>query len=267
MPSRRKIVRRKRRPLNSRTKRAKPFYPSWKDRVTFRNSSLMKGLMPPRYRTKCFLDFSVYVAIAGYAATTEKTMQIKFNSVHLPLAGVTAPFTFNPGSSGLTLAALQPVGLSQMVAANTVQSYYSNFRVYASKCSVLCIPQALGDTIILCIAARPSFSGAALDIQRAQEVPFSKTKVCNSGGNPKDNMLSSYLSSADLFGVSKTAIESDLSGNYSGINGVDPTDVGNWSIVTQTADNAANTGVITYQVKLTYYVEFWNPKISDQSVV
>lgn len=238
-------------------------YPNWKNRVTFKNSALMKGPMPPRFRTKFYLDFSVYVAAAAYAATTEKTMIIKHNSVHLPLANIAAPFTFNPGSSGLTVVALQPVGLSQLLAPSGTKGIYSSFRVYASKCSVLCIPQALGDSMIVSIVGVPPNSGVVLDIQSAQEVPYSRTKVCNSGGNPMANKISNYVSTADLCGLTRAAIEDDVSSSFEGTNAADPTQLTSWRIVTQTADNAGNTGVVTFQVKLTYYVELFESKMED----
>lgn len=199
---------------------------------------------PPRYR--CKFTTAIYGDITGAVASGQYAVNL--NSIYQPFAG---------GSWAAALPAigtLQPSGFSSMLNAN----FYRAFRVYGSKIVLEMLPQALTDTVEAVLT--PSINGVApANTATAMSQPYSKSCFFSSSkeNNGKKGVLSNYITMHRLFGVSKRAIEDDLSGNYIGAYNADPAVLTQWFLTWATPDAVNISSHVQYRVIITHYCELF----------
>lgn len=133
---------------------------------------------------------------------------------------------------------------------------WSNCRVYGSKCSVVLTPQALADTVQ--VALIPSYADlTSASLADVQMNPFAKN-ITYSSSRGSGRPLTNFITQHKLLGVRRQAIEDDLSGKFAADgNGADPQNVAFWNIFWETPDAANLTQDVTYNVKMTYFVELF----------
>lgn len=205
--------------------------------------------IPSRYR--CKLKSALY----GYlpAGATSSQYAVNLNSIYLP---------FQAGSwanASPTIATLQPTGFASFMNVN----FYRKFRVYGSKITVEFLPQALTDTVQVVVT--PAINGIApANTANAMSQPFSKGSMFSSSKqNIKNGNLSNYITIHKLLGVSKTAVENDLSGQLNGGYNSDPAALYNWYVTFATPDGAVTAQPLEYRCEVTWYVEMFQPAYAN----
>jgi len=173
---------------------------------------------------------------------------------------VYAPFGGGTWSNALpSIATLQPAGFASFMNVN----FYRRFRVYGSKITIEFLPQALTDTVQVVIT--PAISGVApVNTANAMSQPFSKSSMFSSSKqNIKNGNLSNYMTIHKLLGVSKSAVENDLSGQLNGLYNADPALLYNWYVTFATPDNAVTAQPLEYRCTVTWYVEMFQPAYAN----
>ncbi|UOF82065.1 capsid protein [Circoviridae sp.] len=200
--------------------------------------------LPPKYRTKVNMDVYGYFP-SGNSYHNTVQLPIKINSLLNPVS-------LNwPGQFGQSA----PVGFTTLCNVNTYQYY----RVYACKMQLEFIPQALTDNIVAAICPA-TINTAPTTVEATMAQPYAVHGMFNSNNNaagPK-NQLSIYMPVHKLIGCTSRAIQDDLSGSYANTYNSDPGDIlffiTNWA----TPDHAVTSTNLSYNIKLTWWCEFWN---------
>ena len=205
--------------------------------------------IPSRFRTK------LTAAIYGYEAAgiTNSQYAVNLNSIYQPFNGGTWTNALP------AIATLQPTGFASFLNVN----FYRKFRVYGSKIEIEFLPQALTDTVECVIT--PAISGVApVNTANAMAQPFSKSSLFSSSKqNIFNGKLKNYMTVHQLLGVSKTAVENDLSGQLNGAYNADPVLLYNWYVTYTTPDNAVTAVALEYRCKVTWYVEMFQPAYAN----
>lgn len=203
---------------------------------------------PARFRTV----FTSYItgSILAADAIAAGRYYVSLNGPQLPWSGGGWPHVL---TSNLTT--LNPLGYSTMLNANM----YLAGRCYASSISVEFLPQALTDTIECTVT--PSYAnGTPATVDVAMASPFTKQQFFSSSKSNSKNSgpIKNYQTVHRQLGVSKRAVEDDLSGQLNfAVNG-DPTRQFYW-VVNWAAPDAANlAAACEYRCKVRYYVEMFN---------
>jgi len=170
------------------------------------------------------------------------------NGIDEPLNLAGSGYNDLPNPLGVTLATAQCIGYSELKAI------YNNWRVYGSKISVTLTPQALTDTVQL--AVLPSYNSIISEsLATVQQQPFAKSmQVSSSRGSGRP--LTNFITQHKLAGVRRQAIEDDLSGKFAANPG-NPSVTATWNIFWETPDGVNLATNCTYNVKLTYFVEWF----------
>jgi len=138
---------------------------------------------------------------------------------------------------------------------------YSSFRVYGSKIQVEFSPQTPIDTIECTITPSESV-GSPANVSVAMAQPLTKSAFFNvyrdEGTGRSKNVLTNSCTQHKLLGVTKSAIENDLSGNYEGSALANPIKLQYWIINIATPSQVILTQPIEYRVSMTYHVELWS---------
>lgn len=212
-----------------------------KELITYLAPSQMP--FPPRYRTKFVTEFMGSNAAGNYAANARYF--ISLNSCYLPMNSGGWPNTLP------AIATLAPTGYSSILNANLYQSA----RVYGSKVEIEFLPQALTDTLLVTLTPSQTSSNPA-SAAVAQQQPYTKKMFFSSSKtNGKNNKLVNYITQHKFLGVSKRAIEDDLSGNYIQAYDAEPVNRLFWVINVITPDVTVTVAPVEFRVKVTYYVE------------
>lgn len=216
----------------------------------------------PRYLTKFSYGFAGRTNI-GTTNGSAGRFVLKFNSPYLPgNYTATANYRFidsNNLSSVLitptsSLATLSPAGYDQLCSVN----FYRRHRVGASMVKVTCQPTNEADNILLCIVPIPanlasnlaSFDSAAV---RAQNLPYSKERVCTLNNYVKGNTIKHYLDVPSLEGKRKEQVLDD--DEYQAQYNADPTQINLWLVTWQTMSGANLTGDLNFDIQAVYYTE------------
>jgi len=199
---------------------------------------------PPRYRTKFNID--IYGSIAAGSATGQYFASL--NSCLTPLAGGAWP------GPSLAIAGAECTGLTQLLNAN----FYKKFRVYGSKISIEFLPQALADTVEVIVLPSDTSS---LTVAPLLGQPYAKNMMMSSSkmNSKSGSFISNYMTVHKFLGVSKRAIEDDLSGQFAGSYTADPSTQFYWVVSWVTPDAVNLVTPLEYRLKLTYYTELYSP--------
>lgn len=150
---------------------------------------------------------------------------------------------------------LNPTGFTAL--ANP--SLYQNVRVYGSKISVEFLPSALVDILQVCVTPSDSASVPAT-VATAMAQPYTKQHFMSSSkqNTARGNGISNYISVHKFIGVTASALQNDLSGNYISTYNGDPNMPLFWVVNLTTPNNVATTSVIDFRCTIIHYVELFN---------
>lgn len=209
---------------------------------------------PPRYRTK--MTFAIYGAIAagGLDALGEGEAYVNLNSPFKPInngswgLGGSGPFSVaNP----VAVSALMPAAYTQICN----QNLYQKFRVYSSSIKVSVNPGDVRDYLELCVIPTDD-TGIPTIVSTAQSLPFAKCKQILTGKGPSH--VTNSITLHKLAGVTKSAVENDLSNQFIGDFNADPATRYYWRILVGTNQQTDNFVGMAFEMKVTYWVEFFN---------
>lgn len=205
---------------------------------------------PPRYRTKFTSGFFGNVA----AGTISGLYFAYLNSAYLPFTGGGWP---NPSQA---LTTIVPAGYTALVNANL----YRSVRVHGSRIEVEFLPQALTDTVISVVTPSSINTGPA-SVNAAIDQPYSKQLFMSSSkmNGPSGSKISNYISVPKFLGVTNSAIQNDLSGNYNHAFGAAPGIPLYWVFNWSTPDLVATAVALEYRVKITIYCELYNDTLAN----
>lgn len=235
-------------------------------RLIQRNLRIDKQLrlpLPQRYETT--LECNVQGVIpAGNNSTIGlgtgfQIYPVKFNDLHLPFStgnfNDANRFVLAAGSSGITPFTLAPAGYGNFMQS-TGRGFYQYSRVLGSKISCTLLPGSASDTVSMVIVPIDNSAGSLPgSIVSASSMPFSKGPImCTLYNDVKQNRLTSYASTASIYGVPPQAIR--VEDGYEQKVNADPANVLKWYIMIQTNDSATNGAQIIMNVRIKYYVMF-----------
>lgn len=138
-------------------------------------------------------------------------------------------------------------------------NFYLRSRVVASSCRVLLIPGVATDELTCSLCPSTTLNTPA-SIQIASGQPYNKTWDCMylkeiDGKSSGSNRISVHK----LVGVTRQAIENDLSGQFNANFGGFPLNKLYWTLNFATLDNVATTAIIQCRVLVKYKVELYEP--------
>lgn len=196
----------------------------------------------PQYRCKLILEVTGNIA----SGAASGVYQVRSNYLALPL-NTANPL---PNPIGVNVSTANPIGWKQLFAI------YQSHRVYGSKIAWTLTPSALTDTVQACII--PSYNDPhSVSLAEAQQNPFAKSmQISSSRGSGRP--LTNFITQHKLAGVRRQAIEDDLSSNFTSVEGTAPAQVSTWTLYWETPDAANLATALNYNVKITYFVEFFN---------
>ena len=203
----------------------------------------------PRFRTKFSCD------VYGYWNASSIIMG--GIQMYVKLNGLLTPYNGGNWSNALPgITTLMPTGLTALLNSQLYQS----FRVYGSRIEFEMLPNAAVDSVECTITPSESV-GAPATVATAMSQPLTKSGFFSFSKNDVNSRKGSTLINSctqhRLLGVSKSAIENDLSGNYEGSNLANPIVPMFWIVNVATANGILNTLSIDYRCKMTYFVELW----------
>lgn len=165
---------------------------------------------------------------------------------------------FDPNVTG---GGTQPFGFDQWAAI------YTRYLVYASQATVeACITSTASvDTYtfkILLVPFSLTTALSSLSEDVVSQMPHAKSKTCSVYNEGQGNMLSSYISTARVYGVSPAYVEMD--DTYGATMAANPSRLWGWWVKVNTM---AEGGSTTYNVrmKIRYYCKLLQPDLSTGS--
>lgn len=203
--------------------------------LTLRSPLVVADRLSSRFRYTALINF----APAGAATAFN---QFRANSL------------FDPDQT----AALgsQPYGVDQW------SPMYQYYRVLGSSIEVnACIgtpaANSTAGNFIIAVYPHNNITNAPASMEQSQERPYATWKI---GTNNQKVHIKKYMSTAKIYGDTKTCIMSD--DNYTSIFSTNPVNQWNWTVIVQAADQASGTQNIQCWVTLVYYAI-----LSDRSQV
>jgi len=154
------------------------------------------------------------------------------------------------------------LGSTRPMGAGTLDGLYTRWTVLGSSCKIT-VNQYNGATSCgsnHCLIPHPNTANpfSAIDVVRAGTATNAKQKLVANLESSKDTVLSSYASTANMYGITNSRVTDDA--NFGGTGTTDPSFYYIWILGAQSADRASNTDGI-YMVELTYYVKYWQRNI------
>lgn len=240
---------RKGRPVK-RFAKAKRRYNARSDVITYMSPSRMP--FPPRYRTIMSCEVQ---SIVPSATAASGRYACGLNYLIHPFITVSGSSPFPVGTLP-TVASLNPTGLTQIFN----NAFYNAYRVYGSAIYITCCPTNGQDIIEMTVTPSgvdnlPATTTSAMSQPYTKDKMFAVSKAIGKTGD----ILSNYITQHKFCGVTRRAVEDDLSGAFTGsLTGVPPPNnqlmwVINWNDVSGVNLN----GNLLFTVRIKYYVEFW----------
>lgn len=223
------------------------------ERLTYMMGRQTALPFPPRYKTK--LTFSVYgILEAGdLDGIGEGRCWVNLNSPYHPIENTSwgplgsGPFTLPTVSH----ATIQPAAFSQICNA----TLYQSFRCYGSSIKITLTPKQTADNIELAITPSNQ-TGAPIAVATAMARPYSKRALMQVGKGKLG--VNNYMSTNRLLGVTKSAIQNDLSGQFIGTFGTNPASQQYWIINVAKPNTTDSDADMDFEMTVTYYVEFFD---------
>jgi len=183
-----------------------------------------------------------YTSTYDHIAATSNILIMRGNGIYDPEAAT--------GGS-------QPLGFDEWAG------FYQNYRVRASKikCSYVVDPAAGAVSPAVQICVLPNVAGTTYTSQLASQQRFARSKFVPSSC-VTTQVLKSYCKTSSIFGVTKRSVADQ--DNFGAPVTTTPSNQWYWNFTAYSLDGS--TAVDAWlQAEITYYVEFFNPKILAQS--
>lgn len=245
----------RKRPRGRRAGRKRRFEPE--NRQLQQNLFINKKLrlpLPSRYRTT--LEGTLVAKFNITAVSGLCIYAIKANDLHLPwsLAFTGGTLTL-PSAGALTLANMAPAGYGNFMGTNQT-GFYDLSRVLASRIHVTCVPSNVADCMsVVVVPVLTQLASKPAGIQAAGSMPYSKGPIlCTGNNNIKQNRISNYISTAQIYGLSPRAILDE--NDYSALANTDVPETYQWYVMFQTASGVATVADVYLEFKMKWYVQF-----------
>lgn len=221
----------------------------------------------PRYLTKMTMSFAGNTQIATTAGGAGQ-FYVKLNSVHYPLQ-TTPSFVDASNLSGAFLATTPAISITSFVPRGKPNllsaNMYNRYRVYASKIKVTALPQDPSDSVVLTVIPLSNTVGDGGEASIAQNIAFSKERICTLQADNKDNTIIQYMDCPSLFG--KTTEQYMADENMSAGYIANPVITAHWAVKHQRLAGGDYTDNISFNVEVVYYVECFEMNYESMTTV
>jgi len=229
--------------------------------VTYHRS---KYILPPRYRTRFEMDVNFYATSGRAGLSTYFNLNGMFQPFNGTLSGTNVPVIVNSGAWNLGTGFLitsMPQGYSNLLASGTIANNpaaYNAYRVYGTKVMLTATSASSSDTgiTVLCPFIGVNWPSSS---QAAMADPLAITGVFSSA-MPRRTTISKYFAINELLGVSKRAIQDDVSGSFDSYANANPTVNPMYMHVSWfTADGTNLVNNLGFRIRIIYYAELFSP--------
>lgn len=202
------------------------------------------------------VDWVGNIAVGTLNANGSGNFTVNGNYCWLPFTSLPAGFNLNNNGLAITNATLQPSGLKNILySAATQTGPYTRCRVLATKLKVTVSPIITGDQMSLAIGVMLNGGGFG-SLLTAADSPLSAGPItCTGNNNIKQNQLSIYRHTAQVFGLNRKHVYEDDS--YSFAPGTAPTNRWDYQVWLNTNDNTTNANVVGLLMRMYFYVELY----------
>lgn len=221
--------------------------------VKYRPNSFIHMPLPPRFRTKVIASGFFYTSSGGGSGDYNLTFDL--NTCNSCFNFTNTGITWNT----ITVANYEPAGFSQLCNS----TLYRQYRVLGSSITCDITPQSVVDTVS-CSLLPSSDLNVPANLAVALAQPYSKSH--NMAANRAPATLRNYITQHKFLGVSRSAIQNDLSGNYNGSYSSGPVVPLYWKLLMETGDNQTLSAAVEVRIKIVYYLEFFgltNPALTE----
>lgn len=215
---------------------------------------------PRRHRKYRKATIPRTVTVRGVTGMADRLkVKLRYCDTRQYIAGSSFIWQFRGNSCfdpDLTFAGHQPYLYDQYI------TMYQRYRVYGSSIRVDISNASATTTVCALVYPAADNSTSAATISHAAELPRSGQMKMVGIQQRFPAMIKRYASTAQVLGYTKQAVRND--DTTSALYTSNPLRLWYWDIVTESADLAAVMNCL-FVVKLTYYVEFFDPFINAQS--
>lgn len=218
--------------------------------------------MPQRYRCRFESDFNCLINNATYLPAGTQIATISMNGLYQPwntsvgLNWGTAPYSII--SYGVTT---NPQGLSNLMNTTTAGTtgMYGQYRVYASKIIVSVFPNNIGDNVQFCVCpvTGTNLPTSYFTMRADRFAVEGQSSVYGITSGRGRNTVKKYLTIAEMFGTSKSAIMDDLSTEFSATGNTRPGFQSYWCFCMNTTDNATLQQAVAVRIRVIWYAELF----------
>lgn len=219
------------------------------DTMMFKLSKSTHDPLPARYFTWLTIDQTGYVA----AGNATNNFLIGLNNIIHP---------FSQGGSSITnpvpaVATNDPTGLQNLLYNSvTGTGIWKRFRVWGAKVNTSIMPRSVLDSVNAAQVAT-TLGTAYASIFPVMQAPHSSYKVISSGTYARGNTFSRYYSIPKIMGIPKREYAAETANTY-GTYATAPSDGCNIQVLVETLDAQNLTVNLGYNVRIQYFVEFFN---------
>lgn len=143
----------------------------------------------------------------------------------------------------------QPMGYDQITAL------YNSWKVYASSIKVQVMTVGSGAAYFSKFSLYPTLNSSIdLDLDEAGETPYGRSTFVSDRDGGNKNFLSNFMTTKKIYG--QKSIDPDPS--FTGAVGSNPSALWYWILDMTTIDGSTNIGDIYVNIKVKYYVKFWD---------
>lgn len=193
-------------------------------------------IVPDRLRMKLWFDYTASVAQPA------QFVQWKFsgNNLYDPLAN-----TSNKSATGLA----------------QWSAFFNNYRTFGSKIRVTFNNTSSAQTVVIGVNPTATSGGFPTSIQDMIDRPYSKYKYLGTSGGQQKGTITSYMSSAKIFGNKNVAVGIRPGYDFPTTQNPDATKALSWAWAVSIGTLDGTTNVSAQLVgRITFYVEFFNRK-------
>lgn len=208
--------------------------------------------VPPRLRAKLSTEITGVIPIGSFGLNTGVNFCCGMNFCYQPFTSGGHNWGNLTQNSSLTQ---NPTGFLFYCSNNG----YLRYRVLASAIEVALMIGSIADAVTMVITPSTTVNLPGT-IQGATGQPFSKKMdfIFAREENGRST-LKNYIATHTLVGCSKAALDNDLSLQFAALYNQDPSNPMFWTTNFATISNAVSVAAMNFRVKVTYYVEFWEP--------
>lgn len=214
--------------------------------------------IPPRYRTKMESEITFTWALGHQNLTLCTFINSAYQPFNVPLGGNHTQIgdtanNFTTITNAIPIAQ-SPVAFTQLCNTN----FYRQYRVYSSSIELFCLPGVISDSVF-CTITPSTTQGNPATIQLAHSQP--NTKRIDFITSKEENMRSTlkhYMPVHKIMGITKSALQNDVSGQLVAAFNQSPSNVFWWTINVATIDGINTTSQMMFRIRMRYYLEFFD---------